>query len=259
MAPPHDSASLADWIRRLQREGTILMRCDDAADPWRLYETPRQIFITHDPAEVMPLLADIEAAVDAGEQACGYLAYEAAGAMDEAMEVCVPSAAGSDHGPLPLLWFGIYDKAEKFKTLPELEGADCYVGPWAANRTSEEYGCDFARIKDYIAAGDTYQINYTIRLDAAFHGSPYALFYRLYRRQPTTMATFMNLGSHAICSVTPELFFERRGSCVISKPMKGTRPADRDSARHSAQRAELAVSEKDRAENAMIVDMIRND
>ena len=252
-----ESSNDACWIQRLRCAGTILMRAkNEGAFPWLLYENPQRIITTSDVQEVMPLLEEIDAEARSGAEVCGFLAYEAAPAMDPAMDFgkSEPSQAS-----MPLLWFGVYGQPEKLAALPELDASDCFVGPWQPNRSPEEYGHDFGKIKDYIAAGDTYQINYTLRLDAAFHGSAYALFQRLYQRQPTEYAAFLNLGSHAICSVSPELFFERHGNTITSKPMKGTRPCCGDETARLANRDELAASEKDRAENTMIVDMIRND
>lgn len=221
MKDNYKNSNTARWIRQLHSEGTILMRCEDAAFPWLLYENPRQIVATSDLQEVMPLLEQVEAAAKSGAEVCGFLAYEAAPAMDPAMNVWSASPVGSS---IPLLWFGVYNQAEKLTSLPEIEAADCFVGPWKSNRSPEEYGQDFVKIKDCIAAGETYQINYTLRLDATFHGSAYALFHRLYQRQPTSYAAFLNTGSHAICSVSPELFFKQRDGSITSKPMKGTRP-----------------------------------
>lgn len=237
------------------------MRSEADASPssWLFYENPQRILTTSRLQEVQPLLEEAQAAANVGAEVCGFLAYEAGPAMDPAMEVCrlpVPDSSGVS---TPLVWFGVYDRAEKLTVLPKIGGGDCFVGDWGVNKSRTEYGQDFVRIKEHIAAGETYQINYTLRLDAPFHGSPYALFYRLYQRQPTSYAAFLNTGKLAICSVSPELFFQRQGMWVTSKPMKGTRAAKGDDAARAASRAELAASEKDRAENTMIVDMIRND
>lgn len=245
------------------------MRCEDVSFPWRLYENPQQIVTTSNIEEVIPLLKRLEAAIEADAEGCGFaevcgfIAYEAAPAMDPAMVVCAspspPDTSDRSKRSMPLFWFGVYDQSEKLSALPKIKAADCFVGPWASSRSPEEYGQDFTKIKDHIAAGETYQINYTLGLDATFHGNPYALFYRLYQRQPTPYATFLNIGSHAICSVTPELFFEQHKGTILSKPMKGTRPARGDQEARHASRTELVASKKDRAENTMIVDMIRND
>jgi para-aminobenzoate synthetase/4-amino-4-deoxychorismate lyase len=135
------------------------------------------------------------------------------------------------------------------------------VGPatWTPSLDAAQYAARIARIREYVAAGDTYQVNFTLRLRTADAPPPAALFTRLLAAQPTPHAMLIQTPAWAVCSATPELFFDLRDGRLVSRPMKGTARRGRTPAADAAARAALARSDKDRAENAMIVDMIRND
>ncbi len=122
-----------------------------------------------------------------------------------------------------------------------------------------EYASAFARIKRYLADGDCYQVNYTQRFSARAAGDPFDAYLRLRRLNPAPFAAFMRLPEAALLSSSPERFIEVRGRAIETRPIKGTRPRAADRARDQALAAELAASAKDRAENVMIVDLLRND
>ena len=128
-----------------------------------------------------------------------------------------------------------------------------------AGHRSRTYRQAIAAIKEQIAAGYTYQINYTFPLGAAFSGEPWPLFTQLALAQRGRYAAYVNTGRHVVCSASPELFFQKTDGVLTSRPMKGTAPRGRTLTEDEAQRAWLFASEKNRAENVMIVDMIRND
>jgi para-aminobenzoate synthetase component 1 len=115
------------------------------------------------------------------------------------------------------------------------------------------------RVLDYIRAGDVYQINYTQRVYFTYPGDPYDLYLRLKEVQPVSYGAFLNLGDGLIVSGSPELFLRLHNRRILSKPMKGTRKRSREPAADENLRKELKESEKDRAENTMIVDLMRND
>jgi para-aminobenzoate synthetase / 4-amino-4-deoxychorismate lyase len=115
------------------------------------------------------------------------------------------------------------------------------------------------RIKDYLVRGHTYQVNHTFPLRASFTGDPWAFFLDLAAAQQGQYAAFIDTGPLAICSASPELFFRLDGDRLTARPMKGTAPRGRTLAEDESRIAELRRSEKNRAENLMIVDMIRND
>ena len=115
------------------------------------------------------------------------------------------------------------------------------------------------RIKDYLVRGHTYQVNHTFPLRASFTGDPWVFFLDLAAAQQGQYAAFIDTGPLAICSASPELFFHLDGDRLTARPMKGTAPRGRTLAEDERRIAELRRSEKNRAENLMIVDMIRND
>lgn len=207
--------------------------------------------------EVIPALHAIETAVTQHRQyAAGFISYEAAAAYDLAVHEPVPD--------LPLLWFGLYAQAEPINDWLSLidngSAPDaCTVGHWQPAISRADYAGVVHRIKDYLARGHSYQINYTFPLQAAFVGEPWALFTHLAAAQQAEYAAFINTGRFVIGSASPELFFQLDGDRLSAKPMKGTARRGRTLAEDEAHIAGLRQSEKNRAENLMIVDMIRND
>ena len=159
---------------------------------------------------------------------------------------------------LPLLWLGLFHAPEVWSDLPDTALAHT-LGPWEPAIDRATYRQAIAAIKEQIAAGYTYQINYTFPLGAAFKGEPWPLFVQLALAQRGRYAAYVDTGRHVVCSASPELFFQKADGVLTSRPMKGTAPRGRTVAEDEAQRAWLFASEKNRAENVMIVDMIRND
>jgi para-aminobenzoate synthetase/4-amino-4-deoxychorismate lyase len=224
---------------------------DKHGDRWLHFSDPLWVASTTELAEVPKLLIEIEALVEErGLYAAGFLSYEAAPAFDRALLVRRQTS-------LPLLWFGLYRRP---RIVNSTEGSATYqIGEWRASVTRPSYDKAIARIKKYIAAGATYQVNYTYRLCAPFQGQPWGLFQDLVRAQGPTYAAYVDLGSHTICSASPELFFDLDGQQLSSRPMKGTVERGRTLTEDRAKAEWLYQSEKNRAENVMIVDMIRND
>lgn len=219
---------------------------------WRLAQ-PEEVVVAWQPQEVMGALVAVETAVAQHNfYAAGFLSYEAGAAFGLDVHPAPP-------GSLPLLWFGLYRQPEIMAPPPNPTDPDFRLGAWQAAINEEAYQAAIARIKDYIAAGHTYQVNYTFPSHADFAGDAWALFARLSHAQQSAYAAFVDIGSHAICSASPELFFTLAGTEIRAKPMKGTAVRGRTLAEDQANIAWLHQSEKNRAENVMIVDMIRND
>lgn len=215
------------------------------------YAKPRALWQTHRVEEVRPLLAAVAAGVARGDgHAAGFVAYDAAPAFDSALVV-----RGGD--PLPLLWFGLFDPPAR-RPLP-LPIAPCQIGEWTATETAEQFGRHIAAIHAAIAAGQTYQVNHTYRLRAPLAGDAYAFFYQLAQAQGGRYAAWIDGGDWAVCSASPELFFALEDGVLTSRPMKGTAPRGLTHADDLANMEALRLSEKNRAENVMIVDMVRND
>ncbi len=226
---------------------------DAARRIWLRFEQPVAVFNTQQRDGILPALESIDHAVqEDGLYAAGFISYEAAPAFDPAL-VTHPA------GKLPLLWFGLYRRPEIFALPAPSVSSDFSKLNWAAAISPNSYQQVIALIKDQIALGNTYQVNFTLRLRSIFRDDPWQLFLVLQRAQRANYAAYLDIGQFVICSASPELFFHLEGESIETRPMKGTarRGLTFDQDRHQAEW--LFRSEKDRAENVMIVDMLRND
>lgn len=212
---------------------------------------PVGVLCAHALEQVVPCVRRVEAAVADGLHAAGFIAYEAAPAFN-------PDLTTHAAGPLPLVWFGLFQ--ERTETKPCCETAAPFsVGSWTAEVGEADYLDVIRRIRELIAAGDTYQVNYTFPMQAAFEGDALSWFRCLERAQRADYAAFIDAAPFTILSTSPELFFRLEGDSLETRPMKGTRPRGRWPEEDRRLAAELAASGKDRAENVMIVDLLRND
>ena len=221
------------------------------AGPWRRFSDPDRVIIARTPEDVRRVLAEVDDVSRRGLYAAGFVGYEAAAAFGLPAR---PPGAG-----LPLACFGVFSP-ENVETLARfpVEGM-AEVGAWQPSLSHEHYLKAIARIKERIAAGDTYQINLTFRLNAPFRGEPRRLMADLYAAQAGQWSAYFETGTHAICSASPELFFVRNAGHLECHPMKGTAARGWWPAQDVARGEALQRSEKNRAENVMIVDMVRND
>lgn len=221
------------------------------AGPWRRFQRPTRIISARDIHDVRGALAEIDAAVAGGSYAAGFACYEAAGAFGLPVH---------DHsGGLPLLCFGIFDDFD-IDAMERLHATGvATLGAWHPTIDHAAYLNAIEAIKRRIEAGDTYQINFTFRLRTSFSGSTHALMRDLYAGQAGPWSGYVDIGSHVICSASPELFFSLEEGQLECRPMKGTAPRGLWSAQDEALGEALRTSEKNRAENVMIVDMVRND
>jgi para-aminobenzoate synthetase/4-amino-4-deoxychorismate lyase len=219
---------------------------------WLHFCDPKEVISVHRVDEVMPALEVIEEQVRRHSlYAAGFIAYEAAPAFDAALSV-------NEDGAFPLIWFGLYEVPEQLHLPPAPEAHSASL-PWTPSLTPNAYQNAIGRIKDYIEAGDTYQVNFTVRLRSPFSGDPWSYFIALARAQDASYSAFVNTKEWIICSASPELFVQVEGKELISRPMKGTAPRGLMLHDDRAQAEWLYHSEKNRAENVMIVDMVRND
>ena len=223
------------------------------AGPWRRFVDPVAIVQTSHASDVKACLSAIEDRVRRERLfAAGFVSYEAAAAFG------LPVAASSP-GDLPLVCFGLFRRGgvATLATLPE--GRPHRTGAWIPSIDSAEYDAAVRQIKERIAAGDTYQINFTFRLNARFDGDPRSLLGQLAAAQAGEWGAWVETDAHAICSASPELFFTLAGGRIVCRPMKGTAPRGLYTADDEKQALLLQTSEKNRAENVMVVDMVRND
>jgi len=178
------------------------------------------------------------------------MSYEAAPACDPALVVSGPSE-------LPLVWFALYDEPACLEQLPKPSTDQSLV--WRASMNESEYAQSFTAVREHIHRGDTYQVNLSLRLRADGAPDAYALFHSMVSTQGGKYSFFVDTGRFAVCSASPELFFERAGSEILCRPMKGTTRRTGDLSVDALSVERLTESAKERAENIMIVDMVRND
>ncbi len=215
---------------------------------------PRAVLRAETPAQVPGVLRAAQQQAQAGAWVVGMVAYEAAPAFDEALLVHAK-------GPLPLAWFAVHDRPRPPEDSPDraLDFAPDTELDLRPEIGRARYEAEVAHIRQAIGRGEFYQVNHTLRMHARYEGSAIELYRRLRAAQPAGYCAYLDLGRHRIVSASPELFFRRDGQCLTTRPMKGTRPRGRHAREDQAMRDELLASAKDRAENLMIVDLLRND
>ncbi|MHB8123530.1 MAG: aminodeoxychorismate synthase component I [Desulfuromonadaceae bacterium] len=221
------------------------------ASSWRFGGYVKTVVADH-PAEVVAVLAEVEQAAASGLYAAGFVAYEAASALNPDL----PSLPPLDG--LPLAWFAIFRERQ---SVPAGEGlsastADVSLGP---QKSLEEYAGEVERIREYIAAGDCYQVNHTFPLQGVFQGNLQELYALVGAAQRAPFCAYLDTGRFKILSASPELFFSLKDNVITTRPMKGTASRGRWSSEDAAAVERLRESSKERAENLMIVDLLRND
>jgi para-aminobenzoate synthetase / 4-amino-4-deoxychorismate lyase len=213
------------------------------------FQNPISIITATKIEDVLPSFQLVQEAVEQGYYAAGFLSYESAPAFDSAFIV-------REGGSFPLLWFGIFSEPGR----EILNSAGEYsVGEWNPSITLEEYNQAITSIKNSIQSGITYQTNYTIRLHSSFTGDGLAFYTRLKKAQNSNYCAYIHTGDQSILSASPELFFHLNNGKITTKPMKGTIQRGTSSEEDAANANWLLHSEKNRAENLMIVDLLRND
>jgi len=196
--------------------------------------------------DVISVLEFAEKEARAGSHVAVLLSYEAAPAFDSAFITHPPSE-------FPLAWAAVVEN------MPDKPLEEHSSNAWAPLVNRDEYDRSVSRIKELIAAGDTYQVNYTFPLTSVLDGEAFAWYRDLCVAQDAQYSVYLDLGRYQVLCLSPELFFERRGNHVITRPMKGTVRRGRWPAEDRELAEWLKHSAKDRAENVMIVDLLRND
>ena len=213
------------------------------------FGVPRQTLVAVNLAQVRPILEAVDALSKQGYWCVGYVSYEAGAAFDPAFEV--HEAQG------PLVWFGVYDAPLAW---PESDSDDVAHVQWHERLSRPAFDEGMRAIHHAITVGELYQLNYTAQMMGQLHqGTPVELFMALRRAQPGGYAAFIDTGEVQVLSVSPELFFDWDGERILTRPMKGTAPRGSTPEEDAALAAQLHASPKERAENVMIVDLIRND
>jgi len=223
-----------------------------------LYRDPAETIEATRLEDVEPALERLRAALARGKYAAGWIGYEAG----LGLEPRLASLARPGKGP-PLLWFGLFDRMEQVDAaaldalLGDASGA--WIGAPRPLISRADYALAHARVQQLIAAGDIYQANLSFRADVPVQGSPLAAYARLRRNAGAGWGGIVHDGRNWLLSLSPELFFKSDGAHVEARPMKGTAPRGADAAEDDALAEALAADPKQRAENLMIVDLIRND
>ena len=224
----------------------IVLRDGDA---WLHFTNPQRIISADQLHDVLPALREIEDAVNNGFHAAGFISYESAPAFDEAH--LTHSSSG-----FPLLWFGLYPQPRLISLPQPASPKPALI--WYPTVSRATYNSAIEQIKNHIADGRTYQVNYTMRLHTEFNADAWNFFLHLAQSQ-NNHAAYVDTGRFVIASASPELFFQLDGETITCRPMKGTTRRGRTTLEDVGQAEWLKRSEKNRAENVMIVDMIRND
>ena len=213
-----------------------------------IFRNPLKRITAKSTDEILPALAEIQQLCN-DYYAVGYISYEASKAFDSALKV--------KNGDWNLLDFYIYDsKPQPF----EISNVKVNLTEAVQPELSEQnYLNDLQKVLNYIYDGDIYQANYTFRANLPKIDHPFELFQQLQRKHPVPYASFLQFDKKSIISISPELFLEKSGSHLFSKPMKGTAPRKPSFGEDQSQRTFLQNDPKNRAENLMIVDMVRND
>ena len=220
----------------------------------RLYAGPSEVIVAGTIDEVAPALDRIRACVANGKHAAGYLAYEAGHAFDPKLAGSARSADG------PLLCFGLFDEPTEpdlTAVLPDPDAA--YVGPPRPRSSQDDYETAAESVRSRLFAGDYYQANLTFGCDVAVAGDPLALYARLRRSSEAGWGGVLSGAGRTLVSLSPEQFFTIRDGIIEARPMKGTAPRRTDARADIVEAGALAADEKQRAENLMIVDLMRND
>ncbi|MBC7961513.1 MAG: aminodeoxychorismate synthase component I [Steroidobacteraceae bacterium] len=207
----------------------------------------------HTPDRVVGALEAVQAATASGLYAAGFVSYEAAAALNPDLP-SLPPAEG-----LPLVWFALFRERYSVAAgegLPEVQDADVRLQP---SPEADDYTAAIKRIRGYIAAGDCYQVNHTFPLQGHFSGDPRSLYARIGRGQLAPFCSYLDTGRFAVISASPELFFSLNNGVITTRPMKGTARRGRSSAEDREAVKLLQSNPKERAENLMIVDLLRND
>jgi len=193
---------------------------------------------------------DIELALSRGYYLAGFLAYEAGYYFEEKL-------FQNRHYGFPLIYFGAYKNFKREKSSPTDQ--DYRLANLRLNLTQKQYSLNIEAIRDYIAKGDVYQITYCLKLLFEFYGEPLALYHRLLKEQPVPYPAYIQTKEFQILSLSPELFIKKDSGRLVTKPMKGTWPRGNSMFSDLIAPLCLKYDRKNRAENVMIADLLRND
>ena len=252
----------------LSREGSLWLEsafCPRHHDGALLFSDPIEVVTLTSLSRLEPFFRTLEEKLAEGFFLAGWLSYEAGYGFEERL-LHGSSSDGHHIPPAPLAWFGVYPEPERFSAVAveelfaeESAPSALTLSDLSFNLSEAEYGKKIGIIKEQIAAGNLYQVNFTGRYRFTFNGPAPALFSALRGAQPSSYTACLNSSGRTVISLSPELFFSRRGSLIETMPMKGTAPRGGTNEEDSRLKERLGQCQKNRAENLMIVDLLRND
>jgi para-aminobenzoate synthetase/4-amino-4-deoxychorismate lyase len=223
--------------------------------PERLtFTDPADVLVADRLADVGSVLERAETHAQAGRYVAGFVSYDAAPAFEAAMHIPAPGIAS-----MPLAWFGVFDGPSS-TSVPE-RATPPHASDWTPATSRADYDASIETIRSAIRDGDVYQVNHTLRLRRPWNAGddPLALYEQLRGAQRASYCAYLDTGAARILSASPELFFTREGRRITTRPMKGTARRGRWIEEDHVARERLLSSKKERAENLMIVDLLRND
>jgi para-aminobenzoate synthetase/4-amino-4-deoxychorismate lyase len=212
-----------------------------------------EVVSSRDAADSIGILRHVEAAVQGGKFVAGFVGYDAAPGFDPAFVV---QAGGSD-SVVPLIWFGVFSEQVEVDVIAPATFDPAQ--PWYPQTDAAAHARAVDNIKEQIRRGWTYQVNLTLRLTQDDVKDPFALYAHLTQAQQGRYNAYLETEEWAVVSASPECFFTYADHHVVTRPMKGTAPRGRFNAEDLARASALVNSPKERAENLMIVDLLRND
>lgn len=217
-----------------------------------LFQKPKKIISCRNPDSFVCCFEEVESALRFGYFVAGFFSYEAGYCFEETLK------ADKDYD-FPLIHLGIYDAPAKRNIETKHYPAGNLLKDLRLNISQRDYFTNINSIRDYIAKGDVYQITYCIKFLFKFVGDPFTLYNRLLKEQPVPYPAYLETDSFQILSLSPEMFLKKKGRHTATKPMKGTWPRGSNLFSDFARRARFQYDRKNRAENVMIADLLRND
>lgn len=239
--------------------GRHVLFANDLTGESLLFERPERLLVAWEPDEFEAVLTEAERARSNGRWLAGYLSYEAGFLLEKELRADLPGERRA-----PLACFGIFPAPSAPRDaaglLQEPATDEAFIDDLRPAWSFDEYRTRFDRLRHHLRCGDCYQANLTFPITAHYGGEPLSLFNILRRRQPVAFSALVDLDGPAVVSRSPELFFRiTRDGVIESRPMKGTAPRGTDAAEDIRLKRFLANDPKNRSENVMIVDLLRND
>ncbi|MDD5568750.1 MAG: chorismate-binding protein [Candidatus Omnitrophica bacterium] len=217
-----------------------------------LFQNPRKIISCDNPESFSACFEEIEIALCSGFFVAGFFSYEAGYCFEETLHK-------DKQYDFPLVYLGVYDAPKRSNLVSKVKTSQSELNGLRLNITQKNYFKDIDTIRNYIAKGDVYQITYCIKLLAKFKGDPLALYERLLKEQPVPYPAYLETERFRILSLSPEMFIKKTGGFTSTKPMKGTWPRGTNLLSDFSRRVRFQFDKKNRAENVMIADLLRND